>query len=101
MLITSSDQLRFLTGSFYANADFERVQHFVETVQREVARIVGQTVMDWMENDGFNSEATDACKTAIAYMATLRYYRLNDISHEDMGRKVKIDKDNEARPFEW
>ena len=48
-----------------------------------------------------NGRALRACQQAVAYMATLRYYRLNDISHEDMGRKVKIDKENEARPFEW
>ena len=101
MLITSSEQLRELTGSFYANADFDRVSHIVETVQKEVARIIGQATMDWLEDEGHSSEAADACRTAVAYMATLRYYRLNDISHEDMGRKVKIDKENEARPFEW
>ena len=38
---------------------------------------------------------------AIAFMASMRYFRLNDISHEHEGRKVKIDKENEARPFEW
>lgn len=101
MLIKSSEELRELTGSFYANADFTRISHIVETVQREVARIIGQATMTWLEGDGKDSDAADACRTAIAYMATLRYYRLNDISHEDMGRKVKIDHENEARPFEW
>ena len=101
MLIKSSEELRELTGSFYANADFTRISHIVETVQREVATIIGQATMTWLESDGKDSDAADACRTAIAYMATLRYYRLNDISHEDMGRKVKIDHENEARPFEW
>ena len=101
MIITTSEQLRALTGSFYANADFDRVAHIVETVQKEVAKVIGQATMEWIDTAGKDSEAADACRTAVAYMATLRYYRLNDISHEDMGRKVKIDKDNEARPFEW
>ena len=72
MLIKSSEELRELTGSFYANADFTRISHIVETVQREVARIIGQATMTWLEGDGKDSDAADACRTAIAYMATLR-----------------------------
>jgi hypothetical protein len=48
-----------------------------------------------------NAKAVRSCQQAVAYMATMRFYRLNDISHENAGRKVKIDKENEARPFEW
>lgn len=153
MLITSSEQLRELTGSFYANADFDRIKTIVQGVEDEMADIIGHEMMAQMEteskgNEGTmaiitgddeklyvgskeiiiegdtvriggyspyglvfrvedgtlyisNARAVRACQQAIAYMATLRYYRLNDISHEDMGRKVKIDKENEARPFEW
>ena len=102
MIITTSEQLRNLTGSFYANNDFEKIQSIVSAVQQETARIIGQSTMEWLEGDeGKDSDAAEACRTAIAYMATLRFYRLNDISHEHGGRKVKIDKENEARPFEW
>lgn len=145
--------MRELTGSFYANADFERIRMIVMGVEDEMADIIGHDMMAELvhesegENgtmeivtgddnklyvgtqeitledgvvliDGYspygllmrvegdtmyisNAEAVRACQQAVAYMATLRYYRLNDISHEDMGRKVKIDHDNEARPFEW
>ena len=153
MIITSSEQLRELTGSFYANADFDRIKKIVQGVEDEMADIIGHEMMAQMETEskgedgtmsivtgddeklyvgskeimvdgdtvtigGYspyglicrvegdtlyvsNGRALRACQQAVAYMATLRYYRLNDISHEDMGRKVKIDKENEARPFEW
>ena len=153
MIITSSEQLRELTGSFYANADFDRIKMIVQGVEDEMADIIGHEMMTQMETEskgedgtmsivtgdderlyvgskeimvdgdtvrigGYspyglicrvegdtlhvsNGRALRACQQAVAYMATLRYYRLNDISHEDMGRKVKIDKENEARPFEW
>ena len=153
MLITSSEQLRELTGSFYANADFDRIEMIVQSVEDEMADTIGHEMMAQMETEstgkegtmtittgddeklyvgskeiivedgnvrigGYspyglvfrvkddtlyisNARAVRACQQAIAYMATLRYYRLNGISHEDMGRKVKIDKENEARPFEW
>ena len=153
MLIKSSEQLRELTGSFYANSDFDRIEMIVKGVEDEMADTIGREMMthfdkeaesgesqltlftsndrrlyvgsmevtvegDTLKFGGYspyglncrvkgdtlhisNARALRACQQAIAYMATLRYYRLNDISHEDMGRKVKIDKENEARPFEW
>ena len=153
MLITSSEQLRELTGSFYANSDFDRIRSIVQAVEDEVADIIGREMMEQLiieaggsegsisieTDDGgvltvnnkeitvedgnviiggycpygllmrvedgvlyvSNAKAVRSCQQAVAYMSALRYYRLNDISHEDMGRKVKIDRDNEARPFEW
>lgn len=101
MIIESAEQIRNLTGSYYANNDFTKISHIVSQVQAETARIIGQETMDWLEGEGTSSAAADAARTAIAYMATMRFYRLNDISHENAGRKVKIDKENEARPFEW
>jgi len=154
MLIKSSEKLRELTGSFYANADFSRIETIIKGVEEEITNIIGRKMMACLEeesegkpgtvdivteddnsrhvgsvdvtvdNEGnvlfngyspyglqvraegdtlyiSNAKALVSCQQAIAYMATMRYYRLNDISHEDMGRKVKIDKENEARPFEW
>lgn len=155
MIVSTAEELRNLTGSYYANNDFERIASTVKAVEDEVASVIGRDVMASLAEeteaaetsveletedgellkvanreftideegnlvfaDGYsaygirarveddtlyvsNERALEACKQAIAYMATMRYYRLNDISHENQGRKVKIDKDNEARPFEW
>lgn len=153
MIITSAEQIRNLTGSYYANNDFEKIRSTLMAVEDEIADIIGREVMeslveesknkevtlsfttedgkvlkvgdkeftiegDTLKMAGYspygiigrvegdtlhlsNSRAVYACQQAVAYMATMRFYRLNDISHENMGRKVKIDKENEARPFEW
>lgn len=37
----------------------------------------------------------------VGILATLEYYKRNDISHEDTGRKVKIDSAVEKLPWEW
>lgn len=37
----------------------------------------------------------------IAFQATLWHYQGNDISHEDSGRKMKIDADSEKMAWEW
>lgn len=96
MIITTSEQLRNLTGSYYANNDFEKIESTVKAVEYELQTTIGLSSLDSLTGD-----ALSAAQRAIAYMATMRFYRLNDISHEHEGRKVKIDRENEARPFEW
>jgi len=101
-IINDSEQLRNVTGSWWANADFSRIERIVRSVESELAAVVGNKTMQWIATgDGRSSEAWIHAACAVGYMACMRYYRLNDISHQDGGRKVKIDRDNEARPFEW
>ena len=96
MIITTSEELRNLTGSYYANNDFKKIEDIVKAVEYELQTVIGLSSLD-----GLTDDALLAARQAVAYMATMRYYKLNDISHEHEGRKVKIDKENEARPFEW
>lgn len=106
MIITSAEQIRNLTGSYYANNDFSKIESILQGVEDEIADIIGHNMMAQLaaESEGgqsINPKAVRSCQQAVAYMAVMRFYRLNDISHENAGRKVKIDKENEARPFEW
>lgn len=106
MIITSAEQIRNLTGSYYANNDFKKIESILLSVEDEISDIIGHNMMAQLaaESEGgqsINPKAVRSCQQAVAYMAVMRFYRLNDISHENSGRKVKIDKENEARPFEW
>lgn len=96
MIITKAEELRNLTGSYYANNDFKKIESLVKGVEQEICSVLGMETLDGLEGD-----AKLAAQQAVAFMATMRFYRLNDISHENAGRKVKIDRENEARPFEW
>ena len=96
MIITTSEELRVLTGSFYANSDFTKISGMIGTVATELQTILGMSTLESLQGD-----AQLAAKQAVAYMATMRYNKLNDLSHETGGRKAKIDRENEARPFEW
>ena len=53
------------------------------------------------EEEKLNDELVDKLRMPIAYKATQRYYQLNIVSHEDTGRKYKINRDNETMPWEW
>ncbi|MBR2207111.1 MAG: hypothetical protein IKP36_02740 [Bacteroidaceae bacterium] len=99
-----AEELRVVTSSYYANADFDKIAGIVEQVQDEIARQIGTDVMAAIEQEYINGQLTPLVKAAqrtIGYMSVLRYFRLNDISHETDGRKVKMDSTNERRPFEW
>ena len=99
-----SEELRQATASFYANADFSKIESLVEQSQQQLATLLGEDVVASIEQQylaGDDSPVIRAAQRAVGYMATLRYFRLNDISHETDGRKVKMDADNERRPFEW
>ena len=99
-----AEEMRRYTGSYYANADFSKIEGIVAQVQAEVASVIGADMMAAIEkyaDEGINTDIVDAACRAVAYMAAMRYFRLNDISHETDGRKVKMDSENERRPFEW
>lgn len=96
MIITTAEELRNLTGSYYANNDFSKIENTVKAVEQELCSTLGMQTLESLAD-----ESLLAARQAVAFMATMRFFRLNDISHEHEGRKVKIDKENEARPFEW
>lgn len=102
-------ELRALTGNYYKSNDFAKVEVFIDRATEELQDIVGNaliTKVDKLYNS--TEEITESDKTLIkklqrpiAIRATLLLYQRNDISHEDSGRKVKLDNDNEKLPWEW
>lgn len=103
-----SEELRTLTGSYYNNNNFETVVPHIKIVTEDLIKIISQNVYDRAKNayeadtlSDIDKELIECVQLPIAIMATLRMYQRNDISHEDSGRKVKIDKENESIPWEW
>jgi hypothetical protein len=120
MLFNKSDngavELRDRTGSYYANNKFDRIATDVMLEERNMIKLVGQEVYDrahdhYQGNDyqaenssaaqKLNDELVLMLQIPIAYRATHNYYQSNIVSHEDAGRKVKLDPENEKMPWEW
>ena len=112
-----NEELRKLTGSYYANNDFEKISQDINLSEEDLIKIIGQEVYD---RAAAHYNLTDEARAAlspevrelgdallervqlpIAIYATFMMYRKNDISHESSGRKVKIDPDNEKIPWQW
>jgi hypothetical protein len=118
-------ELQSLTGSYYANNEFGRVKIDWQLAQEALTLIVGTGVMqrainhylsddftpfseipDYGSGSGAAALETDdqlvyMLQIPIAYQATLQYYQSNLVGHDDAGRKVKIDNENEKMAWEW
>ena len=102
MLIESSEQLRTLTGNYYANNDFAKVQGELEQATDELARLVGEGVIALAEKAEDGDRLRVLVQRPVAIMACLRLYQKNDLSHEDDGRKFKVSTDGgDKLPWEW
>ncbi len=108
MILQTTKEIRELTGNYFANNDFGKIVGEIEMATEELAELIGQEVYKQAEeyylNDGATDEEKELVKKVqrpIAIMATLRMYQKNDLSHEDDGRKFKIDANSEKLPWEW
>ncbi|KAA6348977.1 hypothetical protein EZS27_003577 [termite gut metagenome] len=103
-----SEELRELTGNYFANNDFSKITGEIEIASEELATLIDKGIFEKVETAyrENSSDATDKTlirkfQRPIAILATLNLYRKNDLSHEDDGRKFKIDDEHEKLPWEW
>ena len=111
-------ELQQLTGSYYKSNEFTRIRTDWVLAQEAIQKLVSKEVMtralqhyhsEEYENpydfngsgDNLDNELVNHLQMAIAYRCTYNYYQTNITSHEDAGRKVKIDPENEKLPWEW
>lgn len=98
-----SEELHALVGTFYASNKFSMIKAELVSAENELAHIVGPDVLQRAAKsyqDGTDSEFVDVVRMPVALLAISRWSKLLDVSHEDTGRKRKLD-DNEKMPFEW
>jgi hypothetical protein len=115
-IITTTSELKQLTGSFYANNDFTKIRTDIELESEKLRGLIGDAVFERAlaeyepptpsEDDdlGEPKEQTPLVshvQLPISLMAAYRFYQSNIVSHEDGGRKVKIDSDNEKMAWQW
>ena len=103
-----SSELRSLTGNYYNSNDFGKMTGHILLATAELKKIIGSAVYNLAEVAYKSTETVVAnidlvpyVQLPIAILATFNLYRSNDISHEDSGRKVKIDSTNEKIPWQW
>ena len=98
-----AEELNRLTGSYYASNKYENISAEIDFATNEVVGIVGKEIVERAGTE--YQEGTDSALVAlvqmpIACLAIYRHFQQMGVSHEDAGRKLKIDE-NEKIPFEW
>lgn len=112
MLFNNIDEIKELTGFVYAYNSFENIRTDIELATEELAALIGDDVMDKADNHFNGSNYGDdsyellnnlvkMIQLPVAYFAIYSFSQNTDISHEDSGRKVKIDNEREKLPWEW
>jgi hypothetical protein len=122
-----AEELRELTGAYYKSNDFSKVSVKVMLASEDVANLIGSVfaraeehynsdnyLSDTPEDEdsggggglpavsyGLLDQLVQAIQLPISFLATLWHYQGNDISHEDTGRKVKIDNESEKIAWQW
>ncbi len=104
-----TQELRELTGNYFANNNFEKIKPELELASTELASLVGEKLLESAEKIYLSGDPNEKDRELVKYIqrpialiATLHLYQKNDLSHEDDGRKFKISTDNsEKLPWEW
>lgn len=115
-----NEELKTVIGFVYKSNEFSNIEMDIELAQEELIKIIGQDVFDIADNyyndtDGSGSGSVSGSEPTVelrikllqhirlpnALLAYAAYADNADLSHEDAGRKVKIDKDSESLPWEW
>ncbi|WP_294141582.1 DUF6712 family protein [uncultured Sanguibacteroides sp.] len=108
ILFKSTGELRKHVSFLYATADFNNLLSDVEIATEELIEIVGDEIYKKVskayvdgESEGVYVGLIPFFQRAIGLLAYLSYAENTDVSHEESGRKVKLDKDSESLPWEW
>lgn len=105
-------ELQELLGIYYKTNRYSVIATEIELAETEVRRMVGRALFDRAEkhyiggefkpdSPDLDSKIVRAIQRPVAALAVYRFYQQNTVGHEDVGRKVKLDKANESIPWKW
>lgn len=111
-----SEELSAITSNYYESNQFDRIKVKVTLAQEKVALVISLAVMNkaiahyksdrYMASDETEAELlltglVQHIQMPVAYLATHEYYKANELTHDDTGRKMKIDATTERTPWQW
>lgn len=105
-----SEELKGFIGWLYKANKFSNIQMDLLLAQEELSGLIGSAMinraLNYYHGENFEEDSLDAqlvehIQLPVALLAYKSYSENTDVSHEDSGRKVKIDNENEKLPWEW
>lgn len=111
LLFSNTEELKESVGWLYSSVDFEALKPDLELAKEDICKIISSNVYkiaDNVYNNSYSGLENDKAEILLrkiqlpmAMMAVFNYMQNADISHEQDGRKVKIDKNSESIPWQW
>lgn len=115
-----AQELKELTGSYYANNAFDKIKTELLLETEKVIDLIGEAIYTRAEThyysnryqsrdqgnpqtdlEKLNDDLVQHIQLPIALSASIKFYQSNLVSHEDAGRKVKLDETKEKMAWEW
>lgn len=105
-------ELQELLGNYYQTNRYSIIATEIELAEADMRSMIGKALFDRAEkhyiggefkpdNTDLDSKIVRAIQRPVAALAIYRFFQQNSVGHEDEGRKVKIDKENESIPWKW
>ena len=108
ILFRDIDEFRACVPWLYATAELSRFVLDIELATEELMEVLGEKVFERVERaygmtsrSDMDEELVRCFQLPVALSAYLSYSANGDVSHEEDGRKVKIDKESESLPWQW
>lgn len=107
MLFKNIEEFRACVPWLYKTAELSRFDLDIELATEDLVEVIGENVYNRAvtayENgsQGLDDELIRRFQLPIALSAYMGYSANGDVSHEEDGRKVKIDKESESIPWQW
>ena len=108
ILFENIEEFRACVPWLYATAKLDSFMLDIELATEDLIEVLGEEIYDRVlkaYNDGeqqeLDVELIRRFQLPIALNAYLSWSRNQDVSHEEDGRKVKIDKESESLPWQW
>jgi len=109
-------ELKVRIGFLYASNEFDNIKTDIEIAEEEIIELIGQAVYDRANAhyisasyekttpstaELLNDNLVHHIQLPVALFAYIEFSANRDVSHEDTGRKIKIDSLTEKIPWDW
>ena len=108
MLFENIEEFRACVPWLYATAKLDSFVLDIELATEDLIEVLGEEIYERVlkaytgeDEQELNVELIRRFQLPIALTAYLSWSRNQDVSHEEDGRKVKIDKESECLPWQW
>ena len=109
---SGTDEIHNVVGQYFKSNKFDVIEGEIISAEEGICQEIGATLFERVDNyynsgtsrTGENVQDDNLLKlvqAAVATLAIYRYFQQNLVGHEDTGRKIAINKDNESMPWQW